>query len=377
MTKEKEATPKFTGTIAYSKHPVAGVHLYGDNKDAPTLEEMMDAAERSEIQSARKDALVRKLRESEAGARKQGEQAPKRYTVDPETGKIDVDEEEGEYTQKDAMMVSASIKGKSGQFDAAIDLITAAKALVSDNQSNVSEKPKEFYVDPESGVIIKDSENGEYTLSEARTISQSLQKVQQPAGSKSFLEQFDEITNGLVTKRISSLFGGGNNSSQVKDPLDVFIENHEREEKLKQIYGGGGGSGAQGLAQSGMRGEILKLLLEDERERLKIGYEHTAQTERNKHLGVLATTVNDHLGDGIQALKAAAAEFKGGSGTDAATQKATQKATPDPPPGSPQAYQCAQCQAKFTVPSGVNVDQVGCPNCGATYTKEQLQALIS
>ena len=218
MAKDKEAAPKFNfdGTIARSKYRVVGVPVHtSDIKAESNLEELLEKTEKDEVLSARKDNIVAKLK-------KQGEPNPKRYTVDPETGKIDVDEEGGEYTQKDAMMVSASIKGKSGQYDAAIALITAAKALAPENQPNVAEKPKEFYVDPETGVIIHDSENGEYTLSEARTISQSLQKEKQaaqtPQGQKSFLERVDEVTQGLVSKRIATMFGG-DNQPQPKDPV--------------------------------------------------------------------------------------------------------------------------------------------------------------
>jgi hypothetical protein len=366
MAKEKETAPKFSATIAYSKLPVAGVPLYGDKKAEPTLEEMLDELEKSDVQSARKDALLAKLREREAIARKQVEPNPKRYTVDPETGKIDIDEEEGEYTQKEAMMVSASIKGKSGQYDAAIALITAAKELVSDNRANVTEKPKEFLVDPETGVITHDPENGEYTLSEARTISQSLQKgkqeTQTPREQKSFLEKLDEVTEGLVSKRIASMFGGGDGQSQaMADPVDEFFHRLDQVEEVKQRFGNPGGGSAQALAQSGIRGELMKLLLEDERDRLKMQYEHETQVERNKHLGVLATTVKDNLGDGIQALRAAAAEFKESTG---AAQKE-----------APQAYECGQCHARFTVPPGVNASQVGCPNCGTVYTKEQLEGV--
>ena len=221
--KEKGATPKFNfeGSIATTEYRVVGVPVHtGDKKAESTMEELLEKTEKDEVLSARKDNIVAKLK-------KQSEPNPKRWTVDPETGRIEVDEEGGELTQKEAMIVSASIKGKGGQYDAAIALITAAKSLAPENQPNVAEKPKEFYVDPETGAIIKDIENGEYTLSEARTISQSLQKEKQAAqasqGQKSFLERVDEVTDGLVTKKIAGLFSGDNNQSQPKDPVDEFF----------------------------------------------------------------------------------------------------------------------------------------------------------
>lgn len=173
----------------------------------------------------------------------------------------------------------------------------------------------------------------------------------------------DEVTDGLVTKKIAGLFGGDTNQSQPKDPVDEFFNRLDQVEQVKQRFGNTGGGGVQALAQSGIRGELLKLLLEDERDRLKMQYEHEIQVDRNKHLGTIASTVKENLGDGIQALRAAAAEFKGGSGTGAAPKEATQ------------AYECTQCHTQFAMPQGVKADQIGCPGCGAVYTKEQLEAL--
>ena len=83
--------------------------------------------------------------------------------------------------------------------------------------------------------------------------------------------------------------------------------------------------------------------------------------ERHSALIGLTQTVRENLPDGIQALRAAAAEVKGGIGT---TLKE-----------SPQAYECGQCHAQFTMPQGVKTDQVGCPKCGTVYTKEQLEGV--
>ncbi|GAI83586.1 unnamed protein product, partial [marine sediment metagenome] len=174
--------PKFKGTITYTKRPVAGITLYQDTgkKDGATIEEMLDELEKSDILSARKDLLLSKLRERGVIATKTDKKAelnPKRYLVDPDTGKITVDEEDGEYTYKDAALISVSIKGKGGHYDEAISLLNAVKTFAKDESKVVTEKPKEYYVDPDSGVIVHDPENGEHTLSEARAISQSMQKA--------------------------------------------------------------------------------------------------------------------------------------------------------------------------------------------------------
>jgi len=172
--------PEYKGTISYTNQPIAGVTLYQERKSAePTLEELIEGLDRSDIQEKRKEELLAKLDERIDKIRgKKGEMTPagrnlKRYLVDPETGKIDIDEEEGDYTYKDALLLSASVKGKGGHFEEAINLIKTVMDL-GEGKKQTDEKPKEFYVDPQTAVIIHDPENGEYTLSEARAISQSM-----------------------------------------------------------------------------------------------------------------------------------------------------------------------------------------------------------
>ena len=172
--------PDYKGNISYTNQPIAGVTLYQERKSAePTLEELIEGLDRSDIQEKRKEELLAKLDERIDKIRgKKGEMTPagrnlKRYLVDPETGKIDIDEEEGDYTYKDALLLSASVKGKGGHFEEAINLIKTVMDL-GEGKKQTDEKPKEFYVDPQTAVIIHDPENGEYTLSEARAISQSM-----------------------------------------------------------------------------------------------------------------------------------------------------------------------------------------------------------
>ena len=197
---------------------------------------------------------------------------------------------------------------------------------------------------------------------------QTAQNQQAPQGQKGFLDKLEEITQGLISQRIAKMLDGGNNQQPV-DPVDEFFHRLDQVEQVKQRFGNpGSGGGAQALAQSGIRGELLKLLLEDERERLRMQYDHETQTERNKHLGGLASVVKENLGDGIRALTLAAEEArKGGTG-----------ATPKPEPSpEPKAYECTQCHAQFAMPQGVKADQVGCPKCGAVYTKEQLEGQVA
>ena len=173
----------YKGSIVYSHQPIAGITLFQERGSVePSFQELLENLGRSDIKEKQKEELLAKLDDRISKLRgKKGEMAPagrnpKRYLVDPETGKIDIDEEEGEYTYKDALLLSASIKGKGGQFEDAINLINAAKTLGEGSKPKTDEKPKEFYVDPQTGVIIHDPENGECTLSEARAISQSMQR---------------------------------------------------------------------------------------------------------------------------------------------------------------------------------------------------------
>ena len=94
---------------------------------------------------------------------------------------------------------------------------------------------------------------------------------------------------------------------------------------------------------------------------LKFQGEQRRSDQRHEALIGLAQTVRENLGDGVQALKAAAQEFQKGGVSTAAKQ------------GSPQTYECGTCHTQFALPQGAKADQVKCPGCGAIYTKEQLE----
>jgi hypothetical protein len=86
--------------------------------------------------------------------------------------------------------------------------------------------------------------------------------------------------------------------------------------------------------------------------------------ERHTALMGLAQTVRENVGDGIQALKAAAAEAKKGS-----------EATAAKPESAPsQGYECGQCKTRFTIPTTEGWETLKCPNpnCGKTWTREEV-----
>lgn len=195
----KPRDPKFLGTIGYSMEPVAGVTLYQDRRvTEPSLEEMIEELGKSDIREKRKEELLAKLDERISRIRGTKEERaaekvlnPKRYLVDPGTGKIDVVDEEGEYTYKDALLVSSSIRAKGGHYEDAVGLINAAKALTEGTKTSVEDKKKEFYVD-DDGIIHHDPENGELTLSEARAVSQSKRTPASPP-SNTFVDSEGKV----------------------------------------------------------------------------------------------------------------------------------------------------------------------------------------
>ena len=115
---------------------------------------------------------------------------------------------------------------------------------------------------------------------------------------------------------------------------------------------------------SGLRTDLVKLLLEDERERLKMTQNHEVESERNRHLGTLAATVKENLGDGIAAISAAASEIKESSGAKT------------PASEQPQVFRCGDCGMQFSPPAGWAGQPLTCPKplggCGRVYTKEEL-----
>lgn len=235
---------KFRGTFGLSPQPVAGVTLYTSRESRElSIDEMLEELEKSEIRDTRKDELLARIRERIANlGNKEGKDTsknPKRYLVDPESGRIDVDEENGDYTYKDALLMSSSIKGKSGQFDGAVALINAARALTEGTSKGApEEKKKEFYVDDE-GIIHRDPEDGEFTLSEARAVSQS-KRPPASSPSKTFIDsegKVHHIESGdpiIVEKAaqpgVSYFVNAAGDLQEIKagQPIVVKIESKER-----------------------------------------------------------------------------------------------------------------------------------------------------
>ena len=90
--------------------------------------------------------------------------------------------------------------------------------------------------------------------------------------------------------------------------------------------------------------------------------EQRRSDERHGALMGLVQTVRENLGDGVAALKAAAAEVKGNSRGESSSEE------------HPQVFKCGDCGTQFSPPAGWTGQQLKCPNpsCGREYTKEEL-----
>ena len=170
----------------------------------------------------------------------------------------------------------------------------------------------------------------------------------------------------VVREEVAAAVGAGNKKPE--DMVDDLVNALTMSDKLREKLGvaGIGGRLIQNPgADSGLRTDLVKALLEDERERLKITQNHEAEMQKNQHLGTLATAVKDNLSDGIAALTAAAEEAKGSTGTKTTDSKS-----------QPQVFACGDCGQQFSAPEGWVDQTLKCPNpeCGREYTKEELLA---
>lgn len=170
----------------------------------------------------------------------------------------------------------------------------------------------------------------------------------------------DQI-RAIIHEEVGKLDGGQKNPEEMVEGLvNALTVGDKLREKLGMPgLGGRLLQGSQG-GDSNLRTDLIKILLEDQRETLKIEREHEAKMEWNKHVGTLASTVKENLGTGIAAIQAAAAEFKAGAGAK-------------PPASEPQqqGFACS-CGTQFGTPAGWAGQPLKCPGCGREYTKQEL-----
>lgn len=169
----------------------------------------------------------------------------------------------------------------------------------------------------------------------------------------------------VVREEVAAVAGG---NKKPEDMVDDLVNALTMGDKLREKLGGVAGIGGRLLqtpgGDSGLRTDLVKVLLEDERERLRMAQGHEVETQRNQHLGTLASAVKENLGTGIAAITAAAEEIKASGGTK------TSQASPQ------QTFECGTCHTPFSLPPGWAGQPLKCPNpeCGREYTKEELLA---
>ena len=206
-----------------------------------------------------------------------------------------------------------------------------------------------------------DSGQGKLMSALEKVVADYMEKRLLGSGSDTALTA-DQIRS-VIKEEVAAVGGGKKPEDMINDLVTALTMGDRLREKLGVAGIGGRLLQDQG-GDSGLRTDLVKALLEDERERLKIQQNHEAEMLRNQHLGTLAGAVKDNLGDGIAALTAAAAEFKTSTGTKA------------PASQQPQVFRCGDCQTQFSPPAGWEGQPLKCPNpeCGREYSKEELEA---
>ena len=169
----------------------------------------------------------------------------------------------------------------------------------------------------------------------------------------------------VIREEVGKVAGGKKPEDMVEDLVSALTVGDKLREKLGIAGTGIGGRLLQeGGGDSGLKTDLVKALLEDEREKLKITLEHDTQVERNKHIGTLADTVKENLPDGIQAIIQAA--------------EASRDSTSRKPEEKQQVFLCGTCGVQFSPPPGWEGQSLECPKsnggCGRIYTKEELLA---
>lgn len=172
----------------------------------------------------------------------------------------------------------------------------------------------------------------------------------------------EQIRNVVREEVVKVATGGKKPEDMVDDIVNAVTMGDKLRDKLGLPGLGGRLLSNQG-GESGLRTDLVKILLEDERERLRIAQNHEAETQRNQHFGMLATAVKENLGTGIAALTAAAEEIKKGPGAKA------------PASEQPAVCECGDCHTKFSIPN-VPFETIKCPNpaCGRVYTKAEVMS---
>ena len=165
-----------------------------------------------------------------------------------------------------------------------------------------------------------------------------------------------EQIRSIVKEEVGQAAGG---NKRPEDMIDDIVNAVTMGDRLRDKLGLPGGGGNRLLpaaaGESNLRTDLVKALLEDERERLKIDIERESHLTRNKHIGTLVGTFKENAEDIIGAtrdLSRLIEEERGKNGAD----------VQESPQGF--SFQCGQCGDSFNLdeePQG----EFPCPGCGA------------
>jgi len=206
---------------------------------------------------------------------------------------------------------------------------------------------------------------GESKLNKAieNAVAGYLEKLLAGGNSGLTSEQLRTIIKDEITPAVGS--------KTPEEMADDIVNQVTVGDKVKEKLGiAAGGLGGRFLPSSdggggGFRADLIKIILEDEREKLKIEHDHEEKVERNKQIGIAVGAFKDNASDIAAGFKAAAEEVK-----------RTQGAAKEPEPPPPQVFKCGDCQTQFSAPPGWAGQNIECPKslggCGRIYTKEEL-----
>jgi len=157
--------------------------------------------------------------------------------------------------------------------------LKTARVIAGEGSTGGEKKHKYSVVE---GRVIVDPD-GELDLNEALKLAAderaTLATQNKPQG---FLQQLDNLLEGKLADRIAGIIAGG---SEGKPPSeDEFIDKIKYKDKVMDALGiKDTGLGRESLARGeGIRADLLRILLEDERERLRIAKEHELEMAKIK-----------------------------------------------------------------------------------------------
>jgi len=219
------------------------VVVRGEEDSETDLEKFITRSQKRQLLDAERRKILTEIGKPEAKLEAKdiqdilGKKAnPKRFVVNDQTGKIDVDEEDGEYTLKEALAVSASVKSDKGDYAGAIKLLQAAKDLAGGGKDGEGARGKKEWVVEDDGEMVLDPDNGEMTYSEARGVSASRQRAlalrtEEPV-TKDKLDLMKRDMTDAMTKAIENAVGKVKEDLHPKDNQPAFVIDEEGKPKL-------------------------------------------------------------------------------------------------------------------------------------------------